>query len=83
MKSILLSYAKPMKLMGEPLYRYDYGEGLNVYSDKKKRIRPFIECPENILCISTKTEVINESDDTVNWGLALATKTFTESESDD
>lgn len=83
MKSILLNYAQPMKSMGNAPYYYDYGESLNVYSDKDNVIHPFVESPDNILCVSTKTETINESDDTVHWGVALATKTFTVSEADD
>lgn len=83
MKSILLNYSKSMQTSGISPYKYDYSRNLNVYCDRNNRVHPFVECPDEILCISTKTEAIRESDDSYNWNITLATKTFTEKEADD
>lgn len=72
-----------MSPKGEAPFHYDYERCLNVYSDGEMVERPFVECPDKILCISTKTEVIREADDSANWNLLLGTKTFSEKEADD
>ena len=83
MKSLLLKYAQPFKDLGDPPYWYDNKRSLNLYCDTSNQVRPFVECSDEVLSISTKTEAIRESDDSADWCLTLATKTFTQKESDD
>ena len=64
-------------------YHYDNDAKLNVITDKNGVVLPFVKSGQEQLCISTKTEVIREADDTVNELLLISTKTRQEMESDD
>ena len=64
-------------------YHYDNEAKLNVVADEKGMVKPFVDSKNNNPCISTKTEVIRESDDTASELLLISTKTRAEMESDD
>ena len=64
-------------------YRYDHTAKLNVVRDGNGVEMPFVNSNLNKLCISTKTEVLRETDDTANELLLISTKTRAEMESDD
>lgn len=83
MKSILLNYAQPMHQGYGHSYHYDNEAKLNVVADGKGRVIPFVKSGIEQLCISTKTEVLREADDTANELLLISTKTRAEMESDD
>ena len=83
MKSILLNYAQPIHQGYGHSYHYDQNAKLNVVSDEKGHLMPFVKSNIEQLCISTKTEALRESDDTANELLLISTKTRAEMESDD
>ena len=83
MKSMLLKYAQPMHRGYSHSYHYDKDAMLNVVLDDKGEVVPFVKTNKDYLCISTKTEVLREADDTANELLLISTKTRAEMESDD
>lgn len=83
MKSILLNYSQPMHHGFGHTYHYDNDEKLNVITDEKGVSLPFVKSGIEQLCISTKTEVLREADDSYNEMLLISTKTRAEMESDD
>lgn len=83
MKSLLLNYSQPMNKGCVHSYRYDHNAKLNVIRDSKGLEMPFVNSNLDKLCISTKTEVLREADDTANELLLISTKTRAEMESDD
>ena len=64
-------------------YYYDNNAKLNIVKDEKGMVMPFVESKIDKLCISTKTEVLRESDDAANEMLLISTKTRAKMESDD
>ena len=83
MKSVLLNYSEPMHKGYAHAYHYDHNEKLNVINDTNGVTVPFVDSGLEKLCISTKTEVLREADDTANELLLISTKTRAEMESDD
>lgn len=63
MKSLLLTFAKACVSQKVPKFFYDYKSDMNLYFNDGKII-PLVEATEEIVCITTKTEAIRESDDT-------------------
>lgn len=64
-------------------YHYDNDEKLNMITDEKGVTMPFVKSGIEQLCISTKTEMLREADDSYNEMLLISTKTRAEMESDD
>lgn len=83
MKSLLLHYSQPMNKGYVHAYSYDNKAKLNVVRNDKGVEIPFVNSKLEKLCISTKTEVLREADDTANEMLLISTKTRAEMESDD
>lgn len=83
MKSLLLNYSEPMHQGYSHSYHYDYDAKLNVVTAENGIELPFVKSGMEQLCISTKTEMLRESDDTANEMLLISTKTRSEMESDD
>lgn len=83
MKSVLLNYAQPMHHGFDHSYHYDNDEKLNMITDEKGVTMPFVKSGIEQLCISTKTEMLREADDSYNEMLLISTKTRAEMESDD
>lgn len=83
MRSILLNYSQPMHQDYAHSYHYDHDEKLNMVTDEGGLEMPFVDSKLEQLCISTKTEMLRESDDTANEMLLISTKTRQEMESDD
>lgn len=83
MKSILLNYSQPMPQCYPHSYHYDNDAKMNVITDKNGVELPFVRSGLEQLCISTKTKVLREADDTANDLLLISTKTRLEMESDD
>lgn len=63
MKSLLLTFAKTCISQRMPKFFYDYKSDMNLYFHNGTII-PLVEATEKIVCITTKTEAIRESDDT-------------------
>ncbi len=83
MRPILLSYSQPMHGERSHSYHYDFEKKMNVIRGKDGMILPFVDSQLDELCISTKTEALRESDDSLNEMLLISTKTYTQMESDD
>lgn len=83
LRPILLSYSQPMHAEKHHSYYYDFEKKMNVIRGKDGMILPFVDSQLDQLCISTKTEALRESDDSLNEMLLISTKTYTQMESDD
>lgn len=83
MKSLLLNYSQQMHQSYTHSYHYSNNAKINVIQDVNGEDIPFVDSKLEKLCISTKTEVLRESDDTANEMLLISTKTRAEMESDD
>jgi len=82
MRTVLLDYSIVKKKEQKYEFHYDHKEGLNVVKRNSMEM-PFIDSPDKMVCLMSKTEAARESDDYLDTALDLLTKTFSQMESDE
>lgn len=82
MRTVLLDYSIAKKKEPKYEFHYNYEKGLNVVNRNSMEM-PFIDSPDKMVCLMSKTEAARESDDYMDTALDLMTKTFSQMESDE